>query len=195
MPRCWRAGPFSMRAGVAQQVVVLSATRLKRGSHTASTAASTAGKTSGTHPARTALTAIFSTVASPRRGSTTPTTCDGGSGVASSIAWTRVSVGGITGKPSPQPCASTNAKTAAGSSSTLRRSEVSVPRAISDVVGQETEDVAEARAGDRADLDLGPRFHRVRQDVDAERAEPLRGGGRPREVLEDFGHHHHGRDP
>ena len=50
---------------------------MKRGSQTARTAATTAGKQAGGQPAITALTAIFSTVASPRRGSTTPTTCAG----------------------------------------------------------------------------------------------------------------------
>ena len=47
--------------------------RLKRGSQAASTTARTTGKYSGRHPAITALTASFSTVARPKLGGTSAT--------------------------------------------------------------------------------------------------------------------------
>ena len=123
-----RAGPLIISAGVAQQVVVLSAYRLKRGSQTARTAATTAGKQAGGQPAITALTAIFSVVASPRRGSTTPITASGASSTVSSSACTRSAVGGISGSPSPQPRASAKAKNSSASAGAACESDVSVPR-------------------------------------------------------------------
>src|SRR4030095_4901395 len=101
MPSAARAGPLIISTGVAQQVVVFSAYRLKRGSQTARTAATTAGKQAGGQPAITALTAIFSTVASPRRGSTMPITAAGDSSTLSSIACTRSAGGGGGGQPCP----------------------------------------------------------------------------------------------
>src|SRR5215471_3651057 len=60
-----RIGPLTRMRGAEKCVDVDIPWRLKAGSHAASTAASTTERYSGRHPAMTALTAIFSTVARP----------------------------------------------------------------------------------------------------------------------------------
>ena len=92
---------------------------LKAGSSIASTAASTTGKYSGRQPAMTAFAAVFSTVASPRRGSTSPSTSDGARVVNAHMASTRASVGGMIGRPSVQPRASNS--TLASSTGSIAR--------------------------------------------------------------------------
>ena len=92
-----------MRSGATGLVVAWMPCRLKAGSATASTAAMRTGRYSGLHPAITALMAIFSTVAIPRRGSTSAITSSGARPDAVTMASTRSGVGGTTGSPSPQP--------------------------------------------------------------------------------------------
>ena len=75
----------------------------KLSSSAASTAASTTGMYSGLQPAITALTATFSTVQGWRLGGARPSTSPGSRVVPSSMASTRASVGGTTGRPSDQP--------------------------------------------------------------------------------------------
>src|SRR5262249_58002451 len=59
------ARPLTISRGVTFSSVVWTPRRLKTGSTIASTAAITSNRCSGRHPAITALTAIFSTVATP----------------------------------------------------------------------------------------------------------------------------------
>ena len=105
------SGPLTISSGATFSSVVCTPRMLKAGSSTASTAARTTGKCWGRQPAMTALAAIFSTVASPRSGSTSPSTSDGARTVVAHIASTRGSVGGTTGSPSVQPRASKSALT------------------------------------------------------------------------------------
>ena len=87
-----------------------------------SSAASSTGNCSGAQPAITALTATFSTVASPNPGSITITTSWGARRVPCSIAATAAGVGGITGIPSLQSRSSKKRLTAsrpAGESSSV----------------------------------------------------------------------------
>ena len=60
-----RIGPLTTTSGAGAFVVADTPWRSKASSQTASTAAITTGRYSGRHPAMTALTAIFSTVARP----------------------------------------------------------------------------------------------------------------------------------
>src|SRR5262245_808557 len=60
-----RTGPLRTRSGLGEFVVADTPWRSNASSHTASTAAMTTGRYSGLHPAITALTEIFSTVARP----------------------------------------------------------------------------------------------------------------------------------
>ena len=76
---------------------------LKASVQAASTAARITGRYSGLEPAITALIATFSTVQGARSGGTTATTSSGARRVPSSIASTRTSLGGTTGRPSVQP--------------------------------------------------------------------------------------------
>ena len=71
--------------------------------HAAPTAVKTHGRYSGLQPAITAAIATFSTVISTRSGGTVATMSDGARVVPASIAITRSSVGGTTGRPSVQP--------------------------------------------------------------------------------------------
>jgi len=94
-----------MASGAVLHVVAWTASRLKSGSSRASTAARTTGMCSGRQPASTALTAIFSTVATPSLGGTMPTTWEGSLPEARIMASTFSRVGGTTGRPSLQPSA------------------------------------------------------------------------------------------
>ena len=98
-----RIGPLTMTTGPTGMVVASSPCALNSSVHAASTAASTTGRYSGLQPASTALIATFSTVHGTRSGGTTATTSCGSRRVPSSIACTRRSVGGTTGRPSVQP--------------------------------------------------------------------------------------------
>ena len=68
-------GPLIMTRGAHGWVVAWMAYKLKAGSLMASTAAIRTGKYSGRHPAITALTASFSTVAAPQVGGSSARTC------------------------------------------------------------------------------------------------------------------------
>ena len=103
MPRRAAIGPLTMRSGEHGCVVVCTAWRLNAGSASASSAAMTTGRCSGSAPAMTALTATHSTVATPSRGASTATTSSRRRRVPATIRATRSAVGGITGSPSPQP--------------------------------------------------------------------------------------------
>ena len=61
-------------------------------------------------------------------GSYTPTAAEGSSSTASSIACTRSGVGGMSGRPSPQPRSSAKARNSSASEGTAWVSEESVPR-------------------------------------------------------------------
>src|SRR3989441_603828 len=90
-----------------------------------SIAATTTGMYSGLQPAITALMATFSAVTETERWAMNPTSCLPSSRAASSIAPTRSSVGGMTGRPSVHPCAKQNSM-ASPTSATLWRLDVSV---------------------------------------------------------------------
>src|SRR5256885_10934 len=90
-----------------------------------SIAATTTGMYSGLQPAITALMATFSAVTETERWAMNPTSCLPSSRAASSIAPTRSSVGGMTGRPSVHPCAKQNSM-ASPTSPTLWRLDVSV---------------------------------------------------------------------
>src|SRR5947209_7190833 len=90
-----------------------------------SIAATTTGMYSGLQPAITALMATFSAVTETERWAMNPTSCLPSSRAASSIAPTRSSVGGMTGRPSVHPCAKQNS-IASPTSATLWRLDVSV---------------------------------------------------------------------
>ena len=109
MPSRAAAGPLTMISGEHGCVVVCTACRLKTGSASASSAASTTGRYSGSAPASTAFTAARSTVAWPSRGASTATTSSRRRRVPVSMRATRSGVGGITGSPSPQPRSITQA--------------------------------------------------------------------------------------
>src|SRR5437763_1351220 len=94
MPSSRAIGPLTTMSGATGCVVACTESRLKSGSASASIAARITGRYSGWQPAITALAAIFSTVASPCRGGSTPTISR-----ASRVVWrknsrTRASVGG-----------------------------------------------------------------------------------------------------
>src|SRR5262250_421929 len=101
--RAARTGPLSTRRRATASVVPDTPTRAKAWSQIASTPAITAGRYSARHPAMTALTAIFSTVARPRRGATRPISSSRDRPLASTAAATRAAVGGTTGRPSVTP--------------------------------------------------------------------------------------------
>jgi len=94
--------------------------------HAAATAASTTGRYSGRQPAITAFTATFSTVHGTRSGGAMATISSGARLVPESIASTRFSVGGTSGRPSLQP-RSNIASTSSSSSASSTRRERSTP--------------------------------------------------------------------
>jgi hypothetical protein len=89
----------------------------KSGSATASTAAISSGSASAGAPAITRLMTIFSTVHSARIGGSRAITSSGKRLFCANTVRTRVSVGGISGRPSPQPFALAKAVKSAMSSS------------------------------------------------------------------------------
>ena len=101
--RVLRAGPLRMSSGATASVVPETPTSENSGSQIASTPAITAGRYSGRHPAITALTAMRSTVARPRRGATRPTSSSPARPLAATASRTRAAVGGTTGNPSVTP--------------------------------------------------------------------------------------------
>ena len=74
MPSRWRIGPLTIITGEAPMVVAITPWMLNSSVQTASSAAITTGRYSGRHPARTAFTATFSTVAGAMFGGTVATT-------------------------------------------------------------------------------------------------------------------------
>ena len=98
-----RMGPLMIMTGDAPMVVANTPWQLNSSVHMASIAAITTGKYSGRHPARTAFTAIFSTVAGAMFGGIVATSSWESRDVPSSIRITRSGVGGTTGRPSEKP--------------------------------------------------------------------------------------------
>ena len=96
-------GPLTIMSTAAPAVEVPGPWYAQRGSPMASTPATTTGKYSGRHPAMAALIAAFSAVTATFRWAMNATSRPGSSPAASSSARTRVSVGGMTGRPSVQP--------------------------------------------------------------------------------------------
>src|SRR5205814_1185298 len=94
-----RTGPLRMSSGATASVVPDTPTRANAGSQMASTPAITVGKYSGRQPASTALTAIFSTVARPRRGATSPMSSSAARPPASTAARPRAAVEQALGPP------------------------------------------------------------------------------------------------
>src|SRR5262245_5599324 len=119
MPTVRPYSPCTMTSGATGCVVACTPYRLNAGSSIASTAATTIGKCGGSHPAITALTASFSSVACRHSGGMAPSDRSGGR--PPSMAMTRSSVGGTTGNPSHQRRSQKAARTAWGSSSTSRK--------------------------------------------------------------------------
>src|SRR5687767_8301915 len=108
MPSSSRTGPFTNTPGTTHDVVVFNANRLKSGSLMASTAAHSNGIDSAGAPASTALIASFSTVQRPLRGGSSASRSSGNRPDAAHHSRTRSSVGGTTGRPSPQPASVAN---------------------------------------------------------------------------------------
>ena len=96
-------GPLTSISGASGTVDTCISRKMQSGSASASTAAMRTGRCSGRHPAITAFTASFSTLAIPKPGSMMDTTSWGSRLVPPSIRSTASGVGGTTGKPSPQP--------------------------------------------------------------------------------------------
>src|SRR5438876_545951 len=117
----WRAGPFTNTPGTTHDVVVFNANRLNAGSAIASIAVLSNGIDSAGAPANTAFTAIFSTVQRPLRGGSSARHSSGNRADATRYSRTRSSVGGTSGRPSPQPASVASFWKATGSSSTSRR--------------------------------------------------------------------------
>ena len=127
----------------------------------------------------TALTAIFSTVASPRRGSTCRPHARARSGDRSSIACTRASVGGMTrqsvaparprrrrGTPPGRP----GTRVQLGEQGAARRAQCS-SRGSGSAPGEQRDRLVEELLGD-ARLASGAVLHGMRQDEHAESREP-----------------------
>src|SRR5436190_1500185 len=199
----WRAGPFTNTPGTTHDVVVFNANRLNRGSAIASIAAHSNGIDSAGAPAITAFTATFSTVQRPLRGGSSATHSSGKRPDATRCSRTRPSVGGTSGRPSPQPASVASFWNATASSSTWRRalvsqssSQPSGPQSTRPAIslcswlivsGPDAECLKQAGpvlARDLAHLGLGPRLERVRQHVDAQAGPPGVGGHGVREMLE-----------
>lgn len=92
-----------MSSGVTFSSVVCTPRSLKSGLASARTTGINTAMYSGLHPAITALMAIFSTVTSPLRGSSSAITVSFDTSTAASMASTRPTVGGTIGKPSCPP--------------------------------------------------------------------------------------------
>jgi len=128
IPTRSRTGPFTITTGPENQVVASSPCMLNSSVQAASTAASTTGRYSVRQPARTALTATFSTVQGTRSGGTTATISWGSRAVPDNIRSTRSLVGGTTGSPSVQPLSNIASKgSSRAASSTRREVRVSPP--------------------------------------------------------------------
>jgi len=94
---------LTITAGTTEPVVALRPARSNAGSAIASIAAQSSGMASPSQPAITALIAIFSTVHSARSGGNAAINSSGKRPPLTRKSWTRASVGGINGRPSPQP--------------------------------------------------------------------------------------------
>ncbi len=103
MPMAFRMGPEMTIVGAQHEFEHVQPSSLMMSSAMPSTAASTSGKYVGRHPAMTALTAIFSTVACPRSGGSSATTWSRGRSVPRHISATASSVGGTMGVPFVKP--------------------------------------------------------------------------------------------
>ena len=102
MPSCSAIGPLTTMAVPPGWVVIAVWKKRYSGAAIARIAASTTGKYSGRQPARTALTARLRTLIDEPLGiGGSMSTSSAASGDAASIAATRSSVGGTTGRPSP----------------------------------------------------------------------------------------------
>src|SRR5260370_28393642 len=103
MPSAAATGPLTITSTAQGWVVVCTAYRLNGSWAAARIAARTTRMYSGRHPAITALTATFSTVASAHVGGSAATTSAAGRPAAATVAATPPGVGGPTRRPSPQP--------------------------------------------------------------------------------------------
>lgn len=103
MPSRLTMGPLTMTSTESGLVVVATPRRSNSGWLTASTAATSKGMCLGSHPAMTALTAIFPTVATPSSGGSVAMGKSSGRSYPASMALTRSGVGGTSGSPSPSP--------------------------------------------------------------------------------------------
>src|SRR6516164_10018501 len=186
-----RTGPFTMTAGTPDPVVALSAARSNSGRLIASMAAMITGMAAGSAPAMTALTAIFSTVHSPRSGGSSATISSGNRSQRARNARTRPSVGGMSGSPSPQPRSAAQRVKTVTSSDASWRSLVS--QSTSHPEGPQERSIM--RAGDVTDLSLLKRVERVGKDVPPQRGAAAAAGERSGEVLEVIGAHRDRRDP
>ena len=116
MPSRLTMGPLTMTSTESGLVVVATPRRSNSGWLTASTAATSKGMCLGSHPAMTALTAIFPTVATPSSGGSVAMGKSSGRSYPASMALTRSGVGGTSGSPSPQPRARNRALNASSPS-------------------------------------------------------------------------------
>ena len=127
MPILRVPGPLQTTIGPTGIVVASSPCMLNSSVHAASTAVRTHGRYSGRQPAITAAIATFSTVTSTRSGGTVATTSSGARDVPSSMAITRASVGGTTGRPSLQPRANIISRSSSASATSIRRERSTLP--------------------------------------------------------------------
>ena len=104
MPISSASGPLTISSGADPPVLAVEPWKLKSGRSIASKAATTMGKCSGRHPAITAFTAAACSDRSRPVAGCREITVSGGRLSAASIAFTRSTAGGTTGKPSVQPC-------------------------------------------------------------------------------------------
>ena len=102
-PMARRTGPLTMTSGALPPVLAALPCSRYAGSHMASTAAATTGRSSGRQPAITAFTATFSAVMTRPRTGSTPRIDSGSSSASSRLRRTSSGVGGTIGSPSVQP--------------------------------------------------------------------------------------------
>src|SRR6266545_4011524 len=199
----WRAGPFTNMPGTTHDVVVFNANRLNTGSAIASIAAHSNGIDAAGAPAITAFTATFSIVQRPLRGGSSATHSSGNRPDATRYSRTRSSVGGTSGRPSPQPASVASFWNATGSSSTSSRalvsqssSQPSGPQSTRPAISlcsclivldpgpERFQQAGPVLARDLTHVGLRPRLERVRQHVDAQAGPPRVGGHGVGQVLE-----------
>src|SRR5882757_8323699 len=141
-------------------------------------------------PAMTALIASFSAVASARKGGRMAIVSSGKRWPATMYSCTRVSVGGISGRPSPQPCEFANSVNATTSVSTSCRRLLS--QSVSHPEGPQERSVM--ITGDCMNLFLLQNIEWIGQDLNAQARSTAALGERPRQILEVRGRNSNGRN-